>query len=65
MEKEKWIFVNAENVVPYICDETYSSKQLTGGTLGGAPVININEGTSRAAAVPRAAHTNKRKSTIL
>ena len=65
MEKEKWIFVNAENVVPYICDETYSSKQLTGGTLGGAPSSISMKEPSRAAAVPRAAHTNKRKSTIL
>lgn len=45
MEKKKWSFVNAENVVPYVCDETYSSKQLTGDELAGFPVININEGT--------------------
>ena len=45
MEKKKWSFVNAENVVPFVCDETYSSKQLTGDELAGFPVININEGT--------------------
>lgn len=45
MEKMKWSFVNAENVVPYVCDETYSSKQLTGDEMAGFPVININEGT--------------------
>ena len=45
MEKQKWTLVNAENVVPYVCDETYSSKQLTGDEMAGFPVININEGT--------------------
>ena len=45
MEKKKWSFVNAENVVSFVCDETYSSKQLTGDELAGFPVININEGT--------------------
>ena len=45
MEKKQWTLVNAENVVPYVCDETYSSKQLTGDEMAGFPVININEGT--------------------
>ena len=45
MEKNKWSLVNAENVVPYVCDETYSSKQLTGDEMAGFPVINVNEGT--------------------
>lgn len=43
--KEKWVLVNSENVVPYVCDDAYSSKQLTGDEIAGFPVININEGT--------------------
>ena len=31
MEKKQWTLVNAENVVPYVCDETYSSN---GGLSG-------------------------------
>ena len=45
MEKKKWTLVNAENVVPYVCDVTYSSKMLTGDEMAGMQVININEGT--------------------
>ncbi len=45
MENRKWSFVNAENVEPFVCDETYSSKQLTGDEMAGFGVININEGT--------------------
>lgn len=45
MEKQKWTLINAENVVPYVCSESYSSKQLTGNEIAGLPVININEGT--------------------
>lgn len=45
MEKQKWTLVNSENVKPYVCDATYSSKQLTGDEIAGLPVININEGT--------------------
>ena len=45
MENRKWSFVNAENVEPFVCDETYSSKQLTGDEMAGFQVININEGT--------------------
>lgn len=48
MEKKQWTLVNAENVVPYVCDETYSSKQLTGDEIAGFQVININEGTLKA-----------------
>ncbi len=48
MEKIKWTLVNAENVVPFVCDETYSSKMLTGDEMAGIPVININEGTLKA-----------------
>ena len=40
-----WKLVNAENVKPFVCDETYSSKMLTGDEMAGRPVININEGT--------------------
>jgi len=45
MEKKPWVLVNSENVVPYVCDDTYSSKMLTGDEMAGMPVININEGT--------------------
>lgn len=45
MEKKQWTLVNSENVVPYVCDEYYSSKMLTGDEMAGMPVININEGT--------------------
>ena len=44
MEKKQWTLVNAENVVPYVCDETYNSKQLTGDEMAGVPVLNITEG---------------------
>ena len=40
-----WKLVNAETVKPFVCDETYSSKMLTGDEMAGRPVININEGT--------------------
>jgi len=45
MEKQKWALVNAENVVPFACDNTYSSKMLTGDEMAGMQVINVNEGT--------------------
>ncbi len=45
MEKNKWTMVNSENVKPFVCDETYSSKMLTGDEMAGLPVMNINEGT--------------------
>lgn len=45
MEKKKWTLVNAENVEAFVCDDTYSSKMLTGDEMAGMPVININEGT--------------------
>jgi mannose-6-phosphate isomerase-like protein (cupin superfamily) len=41
----KWKLVNAENVKPFVCDDVYSSKMLTGNEMAGQPVININEGT--------------------
>lgn len=41
----EWKLVNAENVKPFVCDETYSSKMLTGDEMAGRPVININEET--------------------
>ncbi len=47
MEKKKWTFVNAENVVGYV-DGVYTSKMLTGDEMAGLPVININEGTLEA-----------------
>ncbi len=37
--------INSKNVKPLVCDETYSSKYLTGEDLAGAPCVNINEGT--------------------
>ena len=46
--KIKWTLVNAENVKPYVCDDTYSSKMLTGDEMAGLPIININEGTLKA-----------------
>jgi len=42
---KKWRLVNAENVKPYVCDEVYSSKMLTGDEMAGMSIININEGT--------------------
>ena len=45
MDKKKWTLVNAENVVPYVCEGGYSSKMLTGDEMAGFPVINVNEGT--------------------
>lgn len=45
VKKMPWTLVNAENVVPYECDEVYSSRQLTGDEMAGFPVMNINEGT--------------------
>ena len=45
MEKKKWTLVNAENVKPFVCDDAYSSKMLTGDEMAGMQVININEGT--------------------
>ena len=39
MEKKKWTFVNAENVVGYV-DGVYTSKMLTGDEMAGLPVIN-------------------------
>lgn len=44
----EWKLVNSENVVPYVCDDTYSSKMLTGDEMAGRQVININEGTLKA-----------------
>jgi mannose-6-phosphate isomerase-like protein (cupin superfamily) len=41
----KWKLINAENVEPYVYDEMYSSKLLTGDEMAGRQVININEGT--------------------
>ncbi|MDO4549168.1 MAG: cupin domain-containing protein [Clostridia bacterium] len=41
----EWKLVNSENVVPYVCDDSYSSKMLTGDEMAGRQVININEGT--------------------
>lgn len=48
MEKKKWTLINSENVESYVCDETYSSKQLMGDEIAGLPVININEGVLKA-----------------
>lgn len=45
MKKMPWKLVASENVEPFVCDETYSSKMLTGDEMAGQPVININEGT--------------------
>ena len=45
MNKLPWKLVNAENVEAFVCDETYSSKMLTGDEMAGQQVININEGT--------------------
>jgi len=45
MEKKKWTLVNAENVVSFVCGDTYSSKMLTGDEMAGMQAININEGT--------------------
>lgn len=45
MEKKQWTLVNAENIEPFVCDDTYSSKMLTGDEIAGMPVLNINEGT--------------------
>jgi cupin superfamily acireductone dioxygenase involved in methionine salvage len=36
--------VPSENVAPFVCDETYTSKMLTGDEMAGQQVININEG---------------------
>jgi mannose-6-phosphate isomerase-like protein (cupin superfamily) len=41
----KWKLVNAENVEPFVCDDVYSSKMLTGDEMAEHQVININEGT--------------------
>jgi oxalate decarboxylase/phosphoglucose isomerase-like protein (cupin superfamily) len=48
MEKIHWTLVNSENVVPFVCDETYSSRMLTGDEMAGMPIINVNEGTLKA-----------------
>ena len=48
MNKVKWTLANAENVEAFVCDDTYSSKMLTGDEMAGMPVININEGTLKA-----------------
>ncbi|MDR2047872.1 MAG: cupin domain-containing protein, partial [Treponema sp.] len=40
-----WKLVNSENVEPFVCDDVYSSKMLTGDEMAGHQVININEGT--------------------
>ena len=40
MEKKQWKLVNAENVEAYVCDETYSSKMLTGDEMAGMPAAN-------------------------
>lgn len=40
-----WKLTNSENVKAFVCDDTYSSKMLTGDEMAGRPVININEGT--------------------
>lgn len=40
-----WVKINADEVEPYQCGETYRSKLLTGSEMAGQPVININEGT--------------------
>lgn len=45
MNKLPWKLVNAENVEAYVCDDTYSSKMLTGDEMAGQQIININEGT--------------------
>jgi len=45
---KKWELVNSENVKPFVCDETYSSKMLTGDEMAGMQIININEGTLKA-----------------
>jgi mannose-6-phosphate isomerase-like protein (cupin superfamily) len=45
MNMAKWKLINAENVEPFICDENYSSKILTGDEMAEHQVININEGT--------------------
>ncbi len=42
---KKWRLVNSENVKPFVCDDTYSSKMLTGDEMAGMQIININEGT--------------------
>ena len=63
VKKLPWTLVNAENVVPYECDEVYSSRQLTGDEMAGFPVININEGTLKAGGKPAAARMTTARST--
>jgi mannose-6-phosphate isomerase-like protein (cupin superfamily) len=46
----KWKLVNSENVVPYVCDDVYSSKMITGDEMAEHQIININEGTLKAGA---------------
>lgn len=45
---KEWILVNPENVRPYECDSTYSSRMLTGDELAGCPITNLNHGTLKA-----------------
>jgi uncharacterized cupin superfamily protein len=45
MNMAKWKLVNSENVEPFVCDDVYSSKMLTGDEMAEHQVININEGT--------------------
>ena len=45
MKKLPWKLVHSENVEAFVCDETYSSKMLTGDEMAEQQIININEGT--------------------
>lgn len=48
MKQIQWTLANAENTVPFECDDTYSSRMLTGDEMAGMPVANINHGTLKA-----------------
>ena len=45
VKDRKWVLVNSENVVPYVCGPEYSSRMLIGDEMAGRPVLNVNEGT--------------------
>lgn len=46
MEKGK--VIHSDKVKAFVCDETYSSKYLTGKDVAGFDLINVNEGTLKA-----------------
>ena len=48
MKQMQWLLANAENTVPFECDDAYSSRMLTGDEMAGMPVANINHGTLKA-----------------